>query len=97
MVDALEVESDKEFLNTDNFGLNHLKSIERLGDTKKLMDGLSEFLFERYNLKDITYSQMHTVFDYNVSKVGGISKIKDDLLKAGMSNRLVQKLENRYL
>jgi len=45
----------------------------------------------------MTYSEIDTIFDYNVCKVGGISLLKDDLIKAGMSVRLIEKLESRYL
>lgn len=97
LMESLDVSSRHDFDSSDNLGFNHLGTVESLKNTKTMLDNVTGFLFERYGLKDITYSEIDTIFDYNVCQVGGISLLKDELIKAGMSVRLIEKLESRYL
>lgn len=96
-METLEVTSNADFNNQDNLGLNHLTSMTRLKDTKEILDEATKFLLSRYGMENVTYSQMDSIFDFNVSGLGGMSKTKTELIKGGMSPRLVEKLEKRYL
>ena len=65
-MESLDVSSRYDFETSDNLGFNHLNTVERLKSTKEMLDNVTGFLFERYGLKDITYSEIDTIFDYNV-------------------------------
>jgi len=50
IVESLDVSSRKDFDVMDNFGFNHLGTVERLRDTKEMLDEVTRFLFTRYGL-----------------------------------------------
>ncbi len=87
-------------MDAENLGLNHLATVERLRKTQKIVDVMADKIFSTYGTSSanaISYSTMDRIYDEKVSGIGGINAVKAHLLEHGMSSRLADKLEARYL
>lgn len=84
-------------LDTDNLGLKHLATFERLQKTRTVVDDLIGDVFERFGHSGITYSSIDTVYSEKVSGIQGLAEVKASLIQNGMSGVLADQLEQRWL